>query len=254
MLNTLLSVFIFVNIFYLVAVTKKNFSVIDIGWGLGFIVIALSSYFQNPLGLKNAIILLVVTAWGIRLSFYLFRRNIKLPEDHRYTKMRNEWGKSANLQAYFKVFLLQGSLMGVIGLPIIFGMRTLEQELSLINKIGLVIWFAGLSFEAYSDAYLSWFKSKPTNKGKLCMSGPWTICRFPNYLGEITLWYGIYLLCLSSTSWWTLLGPLTINFFIVKVSGIPLTEKRYQDRPEYQAYATRVPRLLPFKVQKVTGL
>ncbi len=253
-MNIILCVFIFVNLFYVLALSKKNFSVIDIGWGLGFIVIALASYFQNPLGIKNAILLLVVTAWGLRLSYYLLRRNSKLPEDYRYTKMREEWGATANLQAYFKVFLLQGALMLIISLPISIGMKSADQSLNFVNRLGFMIWLAGITLEALSDAYLAWFKKQPENKGKLCMTGPWKFCRFPNYLGEITLWYGVYLIALNSSNWWTIIGPVTINFFILKVSGVPLTEARYKDRPEYLEYAKRVPRFFTIQGPKGTTI
>jgi steroid 5-alpha reductase family enzyme len=82
------------------------------------------------------------------------------------------------------------------------------------------------------------------------MSGPWTLCRFPNYFGEITLWYGIYLASVNSSTWWTIIGPMTINFFILKVSGVPLLEKKYEKRPEYIEYSARVPRLIPFTPPK----
>ncbi len=252
-LSIILSVFALMNFFFLLAVWKKNFGLVDIAWGQGFILIALVSYFYHFNSVKNAVILFLVLLWGLRLSLYLLSRNWKAPEDHRYQDMRAEWGAHPNLHAYFKVFILQGVLMLLISLPITAGMERAEPELSLLNTLGVFIWISGWLFESYSDRYLKKYKANPANKGTICMSGPWSISRFPNYFGEITLWYGIYLAAFTTSSWWTIIGPLTINFFILKVSGVPLLEKKYQKRPEYLEYANRVPRLIPFTRPKKVG-
>ncbi len=245
-LHVIVSVFVFMNIFFLIALTKKNFGLVDIAWGLGFIVISLVSYFHHFNSMKNAVLLFMILIWGFRLALYLLGRNWNAPEDFRYQDLRKSWGAHPNLHAYFKVFILQGVLMLLISLPITLGMMRAETELSLVNKIGIFIWALGLSFEAYSDRYLRKYKAYPANRGTICMSGPWKLCRFPNYLGEITLWYGIYLAAFTTSTWWTIIGPIIINFFILKISGVPLLENKYLKRPEYKEYAARVPRLIPF--------
>ncbi len=245
-LSVLIAVMALMHFYFLLAVMKKNFGLVDIAWGQGFIVIALVSYFYHFNSIKNAVVLGLVLCWGLRLSLYLLSRNWKAPEDHRYLEMRASWGAHPNLHAYFKVFLLQGMLMLLISLPITAGMEKADQSLSLINKIGVAIFFFGWIFESYADRYLKKYKANPANKGIICMTGPWSLCRFPNYFGEITLWYGIYLAAFNPSTWWSILGPLTINFFILKVSGVPLLEKKYIQRKEYLDYAARVPRLIPF--------
>lgn len=76
-------------------------------------------------------------------------------------------------------------------------------------------------------------------------SGLWAYSRHPNYFGEVTMWWGIWLLNLSNV-WWTIIGPLTITYLITKVSGIPLLEKRYVNNPEYQDYKKRVSAFIPW--------
>ncbi len=252
-LSVVLSVLALMNIYFLLAVWRKNFGLVDVAWGQGFILIALVSYFYHFNSVKNAFILLLVLLWGLRLSMYLLSRNWKAPEDHRYLAMREEWGAHPNLHAYFKVFILQGMLMLLISLPITVGMEKAESELSWINILGIFIWASGWIFESYADSFLKKYKANTANKSTICMSGPWTLCRFPNYFGEITLWYGIYLTAFTPTTWWTVIGPLVINIFIVKISGIPLLEKKYMKRSEYLAYAARVPRLIPFTKPKKVG-
>jgi steroid 5-alpha reductase family enzyme len=218
----------------------------DIGWGLGFILIALISYLKNPPDLKNVLLLMVVTSWGLRLALYIFSRSRGKEEDPRYTKLRNAWKPHENLQAYIKVFLFQGFLMLIVSLPVSVGMSAGEGNVSLINWLGLLIWSGGFLFEVWSDNYLRWWKSQPENEGKICTTGPWKLCRFPNYFGEVSLWYGVYFLAFDFNIAWTIIGPFTLNFFILKVTGVPLLEERYQDRQAYQDYAKRVPRFIPF--------
>ena len=241
-----LALIVFIHLFFAIGVLKKNYAVMDIGWGLGFILIALIAYFHYPLSVLNALTLLLVTLWGLRLALYLFKRNHGLPEDYRYAEYRKEWGASANLQAYLKVYLFQGLLMFIISLPFIFGMSQQVAELSLINRLGAIIWVMGLSFEMWADNYLAWYKKQPEHKGKLCTTGPWKYCRFPNYFGEVFLWYGIYLLNFNLETSWTIIGPVTINFLILKVTGVPFLEKKYATREDYREYSKRVPRFVPF--------
>lgn len=245
-LTIFISLLIFIHFFFLVGVLKKNYAVIDIGWGLGFILIAMITYFHHPLSIRNALTLFLVTLWGLRLASYLFKRNHGLPEDYRYAEFRKEWGAKANLHAYLKVYLFQGLLMFIISLPIMFGMKQELNEMTILNRAGAIIWVIGLSIEIWADNYLAWFKKRPENKGKICTSGPWRFSRFPNYFGEVLLWYGIYLLNFSPATSWTIIGPITINFLILKVTGVPFLEKKYSQREDYREYSKRVPRFVPF--------
>jgi steroid 5-alpha reductase family enzyme len=192
------------------------------------------------------VLLLTNALWGTRLALYIFSRSRGKPEDHRYAKFRQEWQPWPNLNAWIKVFMFQGILMMIVTLPISVGMTLESKTLSVINYIGVIVWIVGFTLEIIADHYLNWWKSRPENKGKICTSGPWKFARFPNYFGEISLWYGVYLIAFDPKIAWTIIGPITINFLIVKVTGIPLLEKHYQGRIDYQEYAKRVPRLIPF--------
>ena len=107
------TIFIFFNLVYLIALWKKDFSVIDVAWSLSFIVIFFTGLVEyNTSGFKFInIIGLLVILWGLRLASYLFYRWLqKGKEDFRYANWRKEWGDKANVIAYFKVFLLQAVL------------------------------------------------------------------------------------------------------------------------------------------------
>jgi steroid 5-alpha reductase family enzyme len=70
--------------------------------------------------------------------------------------------------------------------------------------------------------------------------------RFPNYLGEMILWWGVYVYIINFWTAWTIIGPIAIMMSLLKVTGIPLIEQKYMERAEYREYATRVSRLIPF--------
>lgn len=242
----IITTLLLIHIFFFIAVFRRNFAVMDIAWGIGFILIATMSYLLNPLSVPNAVLLSIVSIWGTRLSVFIFLRGRGKPEDSRYHALRREWGPHANIQAYFKIFLFQGILMLIISLPVTAGMAQGQRSFTLINWLGLIIWVFGFSFEVWADSYLKQWKAIPENKGKICTTGPWSFCRFPNYFGEVSLWYGVFLVAFNPHVAWTIIGPITINFLILKVTGVPLLEERYEGRPGYHEYKARVPRFIPF--------
>ena len=83
--------------------------------------------------------------------------------------------------------------------------------------------------------------------------GLWTYTRHPNYFGEVTLWWGMYVIALSDPNgWMTIPGTLMITFLILKVTGIPLLEEKYKDNPEFQAYKRRTSAFFPLPPGKET--
>jgi len=242
----ILGPFILIHVTYLVAVLKNNFSVIDIIWGLGFVVLGaigcnLSSWDNSRENLLFTLILI----WGLRLSTFLLIRNTGKKEDFRYAQWRKQWGDQANRIAYFKVFLLQFMLMLIVGLPIFAVHEGKQSALSLLDYLGIFIWMLGLGFEAVADHQKSVFKSKPENKNKICQGGLWHLSRHPNYFGEALLWWGLGIISINTNQYWGLLGPLLINFLLLKISGVPLLEKRYENNKEYEAYKKITPRFIP---------
>ena len=136
MLIAFLSAVSFIHVFYFWALLKKDFSIIDVGWSLGFIVMSLSVIINNPpINFPTLLVLSLILIWGLRLAYYLLIRNLKKKEeDPRYTKMRLNWGEKANLIAYPKIFLLQACLMFFIMLPQISFFQINPQRLDPFRK------------------------------------------------------------------------------------------------------------------------
>jgi steroid 5-alpha reductase family enzyme len=101
--------------------------------------------------------------------------------------------------------------------------------------------------EAIADHQKNNFKSDPKNKDNILQSGLWSWCRHPNYFGEALLWWGFFLICCSSTTWYLIIcSPLLINFLLIKVSGVPMLEKKYEGRTDYEAYKKNTSAFVPF--------
>lgn len=257
-------VWLFMSIFFLIAQIKKNNGLADVGWGLGFVVIAISSFIYAFLNQGvdwiGIAVLVLVALWGLRLFYYLGIRNWNKPEDFRYVNMKKKWQTKLTLKAYVYVFMLQGLFMYVISLPIQFAfhlspLSNFALSNYLVLGIGVLIWLFGYYFEVVGDQQLKTFKSNPENKGKIMDQGLWRLTRHPNYFGEAVMWWAIFIVSLASLNPVALLGffgPLTINWLLLYVSGVPMLEKKYANNEAYQAYAKVTSKFLPRPPKKLS--
>jgi steroid 5-alpha reductase family enzyme len=246
-LNALVLLIYFHFWFALSAWTKRS-DVADVAWGLGFGVLAIFEFCISSTGdVRSYLVLFLVLAWSLRLAGFIFRRSHKSPEDPRYAEMRLGWKNHPWLHAYFKVFWLQGVLLFAIAQPEIAVLRLPNSPLSSLDILAAVVALLGLGIEAVADAQKSKFKSDPANKGRVCDIGLWHRARHPNYFGEMVFWTGITVFTLHDFRglWWTWEGPLLLIFLLLKVSGVPLIEKRYKGRADYEEYKKRTRLLVP---------
>ena len=188
----------------------------------------------------------LVIFWGIRLSLYIFLRNRNKSEDFRYKKWREEWGHTFYWRSYLQVYLLQAIFALVISAPIILVGSTLTSEIHWLSVVGVAVWVLGFYFQTVGDQQLRVFKSTNQDKEKVITSGLWKYSRHPNYFGEVTMWWGIFIVVLPlNFGFWTIISPVVITYLIRYVSGVPMLEKRYENNRQYQEYKERVPALFP---------
>jgi|SRR5215471_10357102 len=234
---------------WLVSLAIKNASIVDIFWGAGFALIALVA-FTIAVGYRPRKLLITTLAvvWGFRLAGYIGWRNHGKGEDFRYQAMRRRFGSRFALISLFIVFGLQGVLMWVISLPLQFAqISKVPAYLTWLDYLGAVCWFIGLLFEAVGDLQLARFKADPSNKGKVMDRGLWAYTRHPNYFGDALLWWGFFLIALTTPqSWWTVVSPIMMTTLLMKVSGVALLEKTLiKTRPEYRDYVQRTSAFFP---------
>jgi len=231
-----------------------NAAWIDTAWaaliGTGVLLHALLSGART---LESWGLSLLMLAWSLRLASYLFHRVSHEPEDGRYTALRRSWAArfgSASIPGRFLgFFLLQGLLSTFLAVPaglVAFGSASrwgLWQESALI--LGPLAWMGS----HFSDTQLARFRRNPAHKGRVCQDGFWRYSRHPNYFFEILLWISFALYATPAPhGLWAWLAPASITFFLLKVTGIPVTEAQalFTRGEEYRRYIRTTSVLVPW--------
>jgi steroid 5-alpha reductase family enzyme len=245
-----LIIMIFMTIIWLISVKIKNASIVDIFWGFGFVLTA-GFYFINTgdHDIRKILIVTFVTIWGMRLSAYITLRNKGKGEDFRYQNFRKSYGENRYWWiSFFQVFLLQGTLMWIISVPLLGAQFYSDgKPLNFFDYLGITTWLIGFIFEAGGDYQLARFKSDPANKGKVLNKGFWRYTRHPNYFGDAAVWWGYGLICLGSGSYIPVLGSIIMTVLIIKISGVALLEKSlHEQKPQYKEYVEKTSSFIPW--------
>ncbi len=241
-------ILVLVTALWLVSLRRRDASIIDIFWGTGFILINWLYFFLAPEGLptRKWIAALLVTLWGLRLSWHIFTRNRGQGEDFRYAQWRADHGAKWWWQSYLQVFLLQGVLMWIISAPLLAANHA-NAALNFFDWAAIPVWALGFYFEAAGDAQLARFKNNPANRGELLTTGVWRYSRHPNYFGDAAQWWGFFLLAAGAGGWWTAFSPLLMIYLLVRVSGVAMLEKTLKDtKLGYAEYVRRTSAFVPW--------
>ncbi|MBK6345462.1 MAG: DUF1295 domain-containing protein [Bacteroidales bacterium] len=246
-----LVVLIYMTLVFMLAMVLKDNSIVDIFWGMGFIVITTYSLWQaDDIDLKKILVSSLVLIWGLRLTVHIFRRNHGRGEDFRYANWRRTW-KFFVLRSFFQVFMLQGFFMLLIVWPVIHINQGSFVNFGMIDIAGMLIFLVGFYFEAMGDYQLTRFRKYPLNSGKIITTGLWKYTRHPNYFGEALLWWGIWLMAVPVVDGiYTILSPIIITLLLRYVSGVPMLEKKYEGRADWEEYKSRTPVFVPFRFRK----
>lgn len=241
-------IFVYYTLCFAVGIIKKRNDIADVAWGLGFIIASICPLWLYGIhGIRSIVVTTLVCVWGLRLSWHIYLRNKGKKEDYRYQAWRESWGNYFYLRTYLQVFLLQGFFLLVIVMPVLFINTYQQTGITMFDFLGVTIWILGFVCEVVSDYQLASFLNDTNNRGLLLTSGLWRYSRHPNYFGEITQWWGIFIMALSiDGGLLTIIGPLTITFLIVKISGIPLLEKKMAENPAFLAYKNKTSMLIPW--------
>jgi steroid 5-alpha reductase family enzyme len=235
---------------WLVSVAVHDASIVDIFWGLGFVVVA---WVCVAVGHGNhdrrLLVAILVTISGVRLAVYIAKRNLGHGEDRRYVAMRERDGSRFWLTSFYRVFMIQAVVAWIISLPLqACGSLGHGSRLGVLDGIGGAIWLIGFAFEALGDYQLDRFKADPENRGHVMDKGLWRFTRHPNYFGDATLWWGLGIVALGAGAGaaWGLIGSASDTLILTRVSGKPILEKDIElRRPGYSAYIERTSGFFP---------
>jgi steroid 5-alpha reductase family enzyme len=234
---------------WLVSLVVADASIVDILWGMSFVVVAwVTALVADGAEARRVLLVVLVSVWGLRLSGYLAWRNLGEGEDYRYQAMRERYAPRFWIISLFVVFGLQAALSWVVSLPVQGGQVPADPDgLVLLDYVGIVVWAIGLAFESIGDWQLARFKADPANLGEVMDRGLWRYTRHPNYFGDFLVWWGLYLVALATVdAWWTVVGPLVMSVLLIRVSGAALLERSLRKRrPGYEDYVRRTSAFFP---------
>jgi steroid 5-alpha reductase family enzyme len=210
-------------------------------------VIVMAVYFSTSVDARSILLSTLVVIWAIRLGTFLFRRIQKARKDDRFDDIKPSFIRFLNawtIQGLWVTFTLAAALVAITTIN--------RKELDLFAIIGFLIWVFGFTIEVIADSQKSRFSANSDNKGKFIQTGLWSRSRHPNYFGEIMLWIGVAVIALPALQGWqwvALISPVFVILLLTRVSGVPLLEKKADEKwggqEDYEAYKKRTPVLIP---------
>ncbi len=220
----------------------------DLTGSLTYISITAAAVFLSPrIDGRSLLLLALVVIWAGRLGVFLFQRVHKAGKDARFDELKTSFFRflmTWTLQGLWVTITLSAALAAITS--------TIRRELGWWALLGFLVWLFGFAIEVIADNQKNRFREDPANKGKFIQSGLWARSRHPNYFGEIVLWVGIALIAipvLVGWQWVTLISPVFVTLLLTRISGIPILEKRADEKwggqEDYEAYKKQTPTLIP---------
>ncbi len=249
-----LAILALLTVVWIASVRLRDASIVDWFWGPAFLVAAVTYVIRaGTLTARSDVLIVIVAVWALRLAVHIYIRNRGHGEDARYQVFRAQAGDAFWWISFFRVFLLQSILAAIISAPLLAAAFA-DAPLGPLDWLGVAVWLVGFSFEALADLQLRRFRADPATRGQVLRTGLWAWTRHPNYFGEAVLWWGYFLVALSSGGWWTIFAPLLMTFLLVRVSGVALLEQTVvARRPGYADYIRDVPAFIPRRPGRARG-
>jgi len=243
---------------YVWARRLDNYGVVDIAWSYAFALLAIGyATFASGWAPRRALMAMLATIWSVRLGTHLYRRVMghHPVEDGRYVQLRKDWAANfAPRMAGF--FQMQAASVVLLGVPFLLPALNPAPQLHVLEMAGALLWLLALSGEALADAQLAAFKRDPANHGRVCDVGLWRYSRHPNYFFEWLVWVAYFVFALASP-WGVLavIGPASILYLLLRVTGIPLTEQQAlrSKGDAYRRYQATTSAFVPWRPKPLTA-
>jgi steroid 5-alpha reductase family enzyme len=243
---------------YLVARRLDNYGIVDVAWSYAFALLAIGyAAFASGWAPRRALMATLVTLWSLRLGTHLYRRvrSHHPVEDGRYVQLRKTWAGNF-APRMFGFFQMQAASVVLLGVPFLLPVLNSAPRLHALEVAGTVLWLLALIGEAIADAQLAGFKREPANRGRVCAVGLWRYSRHPNYFFEWLVWVAYFVFALASP-WGGLavVGPASILYLLLRVTGIPLTEEQSlrSKGDTYRRYQAGTSAFVPWKPRQLTA-
>ncbi|WP_454791920.1 DUF1295 domain-containing protein [Mycolicibacterium lutetiense] len=232
---------------FLIGRKLGRYNVVDVAWGVGFIVVAaISAVLGTGDPFRRILMLVLVGLWAGRLSWHMVLKSAGKGEDPRYRQLLG--GDFSAGHVLRKIFVIQAAATWFVSLPVQLSATHGPTPTALrpVLIAGVTVWAVGLAFEAIGDHQLRRFKSDPANKGAIMDRGLWAWTRHPNYFGDSCVWWGLWLVSICGwVSLATVLSPALMTYFLVYATGARLAEKHMAGRPGFTEYCSRTSFFIP---------
>ena len=199
---------------------------------------------------RSWVLAVCVTLWALRLGSFLVRRMMREGGDGRFDELKTSPPRFAMVWALQGLWVTLTSLAATWGILSGMGNPDSSWEWAAL-MVGAGVWMTGMLLELVADLQKESFRARAKNAGRFIRTGLWAWSRHPNYVGEMLLWFGIYLMvlpALEGMSHIVLISPIFVVVLLRFISGVPLLEARadarWGDDPAYQSYKARTPLLI----------
>ena len=236
-----------------------NSSFYDAYWSVAPPLIALYlALVPEAIGGDRARLLVVfalVSFWAVRLTWNWARGWRGLGhEDWRYVDLKAKSGRLYWLVSLGGIHLFPTVQVWLACLPLHAALVS-PRPFGWLDGVASIVTLTGIGFELVADNQLRRFVRSEPPAGSLLDTGLWAWSRHPNYFGEMSFWWGIWLFGLAAdpSFWWTVIGPLAITLMF-RFASLPMIEERMAARrPGWAAYAARVGLVLPKAPRRGSG-
>jgi len=231
------------------SVAADNSSVYDPYWSVAPIPMAGYWAAQGDWGLRQALVLGLVCAWGVRLTAnWAARWRGLADEDFRYREIRARTGRLYWPASLLSIHLLPTAWVFLGMLPVHAALAAPGRPLGPLDLAGALVTGGAIALETAADRQLRVFLRARRDPAAVLDRGLWAWSRHPNYLGEVLFWWGLFLFGLAAdpARAWTAVGALAITLLFLLVS-VPWMDRRMRERhPEWIPHMARTPALLPW--------
>ncbi len=241
----------FLTVLWAVQLRTRDAGISDFGWAASLGGLAIFYAFTLDAGWepRRWLVASLAGAWSARLAWYLLGdRVLKGDEDGRWARLRERFGERADL-AFFGVFQAQALLAVVLSVAYLLAMRAPASGWRGWDALGAALVVVSVVGETIADRQLACWRGDPTNRGKTCREGLWRYSRHPNYFFEWIQWWAWPAIAVGATwGWAALFAPVLMFVFMVRISGIPPTERRaLESRGEdYRRYQETTSAFVPW--------
>lgn len=206
-----------------------NYGFVDVAWSYAFGLAALFYACAGPGWVPRKLLLAVMAGvWSLRLGTHLLRRvaGHHPEEDGRYRQLRKDWAGNFGLKM-FGFFQVQALSVVLLGVAFLLPMLNATRGFHPLELAGAALWVVAIAGESLADAQLGAFKRHAEDRRKVCDVGLWHYSRHPNYFFEWLAWVAYFGFALGSPwGWLAAVGPASILYLLLRVTGIPLTEEQ----------------------------